>query len=185
MAPGWLNGWASPSAQVEILGSWDRVLHWVSHREPAFPSACVSASLCVSLMNKWIKSFKKNRNKTPWFSFLLLQIFSLHMESMCRWSLWDSEDTFHSFFGFNCCICEDSCQSATLTKSVFHLLAGLVCLWLSFSTLSLWCLQVWIFISLILLGAESVEWFIIRSKELSVIIFLYTISSSSCAHCSS
>ena len=31
-----------PSAQVVILGSWDRVLHWAPCREPASPSACVS-----------------------------------------------------------------------------------------------------------------------------------------------
>ena len=45
-----------PSAQVVILGSWDRVPHQAPCREPASPSACVSASvsasLCVSLMNK-------------------------------------------------------------------------------------------------------------------------------------
>ena len=35
-----------PSAQVVILGSWDRVPHRAPHREPASPSAC------VSLMNK-------------------------------------------------------------------------------------------------------------------------------------
>ena len=35
-------------AQVVILGSWDQVPHQVSCREPAFPSACVSASLCLS-----------------------------------------------------------------------------------------------------------------------------------------
>ena len=37
-----------PSAQVVIPGSWDRVLHWVPRREPASPSAYVSASLCLS-----------------------------------------------------------------------------------------------------------------------------------------
>ena len=41
-----------PLAQVVIPGSWDRVLPWVPRREPAPPSACVSASLYVSLMNK-------------------------------------------------------------------------------------------------------------------------------------
>ena len=41
-----------PSAQVVILGSWDRVPCWASLREPASPAACVSASLCGSLMNK-------------------------------------------------------------------------------------------------------------------------------------
>ena len=37
-----------PLAQVVILGSQDQV----PHREPASPSACVSASLPGSLMNK-------------------------------------------------------------------------------------------------------------------------------------
>ena len=41
-----------PLAQVVMPGSWDRVLHLAPRREPASPSACVSASLCVSLMNK-------------------------------------------------------------------------------------------------------------------------------------
>ena len=35
-----------PLAQVVIPGSWDRVPHWASSREPASPSAYVSASLC-------------------------------------------------------------------------------------------------------------------------------------------
>ena len=33
-------------------GVWDQVTCQVLHREPASPSACVSAFLCVSLMNK-------------------------------------------------------------------------------------------------------------------------------------
>ena len=39
-----------PLPQVVILGSWDRVPHWAPPREPASPSACVSAalSLCIS-----------------------------------------------------------------------------------------------------------------------------------------
>ena len=37
-----------PSAQVVIPGSWDRVLHYGPHREPASLSACVSVSLCLS-----------------------------------------------------------------------------------------------------------------------------------------
>ena len=41
-----------PSAQDVILGSRDRVLHPAPCMEPASPSACVSASLSVSLMNK-------------------------------------------------------------------------------------------------------------------------------------
>ena len=41
-----------PLAQVVILESWDQVPHQAPFREPASPSACVSASLCASLMNK-------------------------------------------------------------------------------------------------------------------------------------
>ena len=37
-----------PSAQGMIPGSWDRVPHRAPQREPASPSACVSAFLCVS-----------------------------------------------------------------------------------------------------------------------------------------
>ena len=37
-----------PLAQVVIPGSWDPVPHWAPHREPASPSAYVSASLSVS-----------------------------------------------------------------------------------------------------------------------------------------
>ena len=39
-------------AQVVILGYWDQVPHQASHREPASPSACVSAFLSMSLTNK-------------------------------------------------------------------------------------------------------------------------------------
>ena len=48
-------------AQVMILGSWDRGLHRAPCMEPASPSACVSAPLSVSLMNKYNKIFKKIR----------------------------------------------------------------------------------------------------------------------------
>ena len=41
-----------PLAQGVIPGSWDRISHLAPCGEPASPSACVSASLCVSLMNK-------------------------------------------------------------------------------------------------------------------------------------
>ena len=41
-----------PLAQVMILGSWYQVLHQAPSREPASPSAYVSASLYVSLMSK-------------------------------------------------------------------------------------------------------------------------------------
>ena len=47
----WVAQWLSicllPSAQVMIPGSWDVVPHWGLCREPASPSAYVSASLCV------------------------------------------------------------------------------------------------------------------------------------------
>ena len=39
-------------AQSMIPGSWDQVPHQAPCKEPASPSACVSASLSVSLMNK-------------------------------------------------------------------------------------------------------------------------------------
>ena len=41
-----------PLTQVVIPGSWDRVLHWAPHTEPASPSTYVFASLCVSFINK-------------------------------------------------------------------------------------------------------------------------------------
>ena len=41
-----------PLAQVMILRSGDQVLHRAPCREPASPSAYVSASVFVSLMNK-------------------------------------------------------------------------------------------------------------------------------------
>ena len=41
-----------PLAQVMIPGSWDWVPHQAPCREPASPSACVSAPFSVSLMNK-------------------------------------------------------------------------------------------------------------------------------------
>ena len=41
-----------PLAQGMIPGSQDQVSHWVHYMEPVSSSACVSASLSVSLMNK-------------------------------------------------------------------------------------------------------------------------------------
>ena len=41
-----------PLAQVMILGSWDQFPHQAPLRKPASPSAYVSASFCVPLMNK-------------------------------------------------------------------------------------------------------------------------------------
>ena len=41
-----------PSAQDMIPGTWDEVPHQASRREPASPSAYVSAFLFVSLMNE-------------------------------------------------------------------------------------------------------------------------------------
>ena len=46
-----------PLAQFLIPGSLDQVLHQAPCRDPVSPSACVSASVCVSLMNK--QSLKK------------------------------------------------------------------------------------------------------------------------------
>ena len=50
--PGWLSSLAPPLAQGVILETQDQVPHQASCMEPASPSACVSASLCLSLMNK-------------------------------------------------------------------------------------------------------------------------------------
>ena len=50
--PGWLSGLAPPSAQGTILEALDRVPHQAPCMKPTSPSACVSASLSVSLMNK-------------------------------------------------------------------------------------------------------------------------------------
>ena len=61
-----------PLAQVVILGAWDPVPHLALRREPASPSAYVSAVLSVSLMNKEIKYFKK-KNYTK-LSIILLNI---------------------------------------------------------------------------------------------------------------
>ena len=41
-----------PSAQVVNPGSWDQIPYQVPCREPASPSACVSVSFFLSLMNK-------------------------------------------------------------------------------------------------------------------------------------
>ena len=41
-----------PWAQGVTPGSWDRVPHRAPYREPASPTAYVSVSLSVSLMNK-------------------------------------------------------------------------------------------------------------------------------------
>ena len=70
LLPGHLGGSVVehlPLAQVVILGSWDRVLHQAPCGKPASPSACVSAPLSLSLMNKVLK--KEN---------LLLHFMQLH-----------------------------------------------------------------------------------------------------------
>ena len=48
--------WHLPSAWGMILESRDWILHQAPCVEPASSSACVSASLSLSLMNKQIKS---------------------------------------------------------------------------------------------------------------------------------
>ena len=45
----WVAQWLSTAfSSGRGQGSWDRVLHQAPYREPASPSAYVSASLCVS-----------------------------------------------------------------------------------------------------------------------------------------
>ena len=53
-----------PSVQVLILGSWDWVPHWALREESALPSAYVSASLCLSWINKYnlLKKRKERKN---------------------------------------------------------------------------------------------------------------------------
>ena len=50
--PRWLSDLALPSAQGLILEIRDRVPRWAPYVGPASPSAYVSASLSLSLMNK-------------------------------------------------------------------------------------------------------------------------------------
>ena len=50
--PWWLSGLALPLARGLILETQDRAPCQASCIEPASPSACVSASFSVSLMNK-------------------------------------------------------------------------------------------------------------------------------------
>ena len=50
--PRWLSGLAPPAAWGVILETWDRVPRRASCLEPASPSACVSESVCVCVMNK-------------------------------------------------------------------------------------------------------------------------------------
>ena len=50
--PQGLSGLAPPSVQGVILETQDRVPRRVPWMKPAFPSACISDSLSVSLMNK-------------------------------------------------------------------------------------------------------------------------------------
>ena len=50
--PWWLSGLAPLSAQGRILETRDRVPRRAPCMEPASPSACVAASLSLSLINK-------------------------------------------------------------------------------------------------------------------------------------
>ena len=51
-------GKGSGVAQAVVPGSRDRVPHWAPCREPALRSLPVSLPLSLSLMNKYIESFK-------------------------------------------------------------------------------------------------------------------------------
>ena len=61
--PGWLSDEHLPLAQGMILESRDPVPHRAPPEEPASPSACVSASLPVFLMNEYVNSFKKKKRR--------------------------------------------------------------------------------------------------------------------------
>ena len=63
--PGWLSGQVSAFGSGHdptVLGSSPTS---GSCREPTFPSACVSASFCVSLINKQRKKKKENNHPDP------------------------------------------------------------------------------------------------------------------------
>ena len=56
--PWWRSGLAPSAAWGVILENRDRVPHQASCMEPASPSACVSASVCVCVsMNKLKKNY--------------------------------------------------------------------------------------------------------------------------------
>ena len=57
--PRWLGGLVPPSAQGVILETWDRVPCRAPCMEPVSTSACVSASLCLSWINKYNPLKKK------------------------------------------------------------------------------------------------------------------------------
>ena len=61
--PGWLSGLVPPSARGLILETWDRVPRQAPCMEPASPSACVSASLSLSvtIINKLKKKIIKKK----------------------------------------------------------------------------------------------------------------------------
>ena len=59
-----------PSAQGVILETQDPVPHWAPCMEFASPSACVSASLSVSLTNKQNLQKNKIKEKAVHFRFL-------------------------------------------------------------------------------------------------------------------
>ena len=50
--PRWLSDLALPLAQGLMLGTWDPVPRRAPCTEPASPSACVSASLSLSLSHE-------------------------------------------------------------------------------------------------------------------------------------
>ena len=62
------------SAQVITPQSWDGVPPQSPHREPASPSACVSVSLSVSLMNKYIQSFFLKRVMLLYIYILIIDM---------------------------------------------------------------------------------------------------------------
>ena len=79
--PGWFSGWASAfgsGCDPRVLGLNPTL---GSCREPDSPSSCVSASLCVSLMNKRVKSSFKKKKKIPKYDFwnVILKIIFHHL----------------------------------------------------------------------------------------------------------
>lgn len=79
--------------------------------------------------------------------------------------------SFHVSFGFNCYICEDSCQFA-LFKSLFYLLSDFGFSFGFHFQQFLYGVSSYEFLFNLSCLELNLDWFIIRSKGLSAIIFL-------------
>ena len=98
--PWWLNSWASAIGSGHDLGVQDWVPYRVPCEEPAPPSAYVSASLFVSLMNKIKKIFKDCVTLSRFWNPSVLQGFHLQ-NGRCGLNQVSANTYFFSFFFSN------------------------------------------------------------------------------------